>query len=149
MFLFYNNKNLEDYIAMAEKNIKLEEEELIKELDKEEIEKFPSCHGIKQFNLEKKSNKDLSIKKDLKSRKLLSNSEKYEYQLSDYLKEVLVGKLLGDAHMRKFNISENSKSNARVIFLQSVEQSELIYKLYELFKEFKVSPPKINSSLIK
>jgi LAGLIDADG DNA endonuclease family len=51
--------------------------------------------------------------------------------------------------MRKFNISENSKSNARLVFLQSVEQSELIYHLFELFKEYSISPPKINSSLIK
>nr|UEK25980.1 hypothetical protein [Mutinus fleischeri] len=79
----------------------------------------------------------------------LSNSEKNSDQLTVNLKQVLVGKLLGDAHMRKSNISESSKSNARIIFLQSVEQSELIYKLYELFKEFTVSPPKVNSSFIK
>lgn len=51
--------------------------------------------------------------------------------------------------MRKHNISENSKSNARIIFLQSLEQSELIFNLYELFKDFTISPPKVNSSLIK
>jgi hypothetical protein len=60
-----------------------------------------------------------------------------------------VGKLLGDAHMRKYNISKDSQSKARFIFLQSLEQTELTNNLYELFKDFTVIPPKINSSLIK
>jgi len=85
---------------------------------------------IKQNFLEENSN--TSSLKDLKSKLRLSNSEKNSYELSEFLRQVLVGKLLGDAHMRKYNISENSKSpgNARIIFLQSLEQSELIYHLY-------------------
>jgi len=51
--------------------------------------------------------------------------------------------------MRKFNISLESRSNARAIFLQSLAQSALIYDLYNHFKEFTASPPKIQSSLIK
>lgn len=118
------------------------EEELITDLNADE-----TISRRSNLNLENDSNN--SILKHLKARNLLSNSDKNNYQLSSFLIEVLVGKLLGDAHMRKFNISDNSKSNARVIFLQSLEQSELIHKLYELFKDFTVSPPKINSSLIK
>ena len=102
-----------------------------------------------KLNLELVEKTNSSSLKDLKSKVRLSNSEKNSYQLSEFLKQVLVGKLLGDAHMRKYNTSENSKSNARIIFLQSLEQSELIYNLYDLFKDFTVSPPKVNSSLIK
>jgi hypothetical protein len=102
-----------------------------------------------KINLGLNEDTNFSSLKDLKSKVRLSNSEKNSYQLSEFLKQVLVGKLLGDAHMRKYNTSENSKSNARIIFLQSLEQSELIYNLYELFKDFTVSPPKVNSSLIK
>jgi len=51
--------------------------------------------------------------------------------------------------MRKFNISINSKSNARIRFLQSLNQADLIYHFYELFKEFSYTEPKINSFLIK
>ena len=51
--------------------------------------------------------------------------------------------------MRKYNISKDSQSKARFIFLQSLEQTELTNNLYELFKDFTVIPPKINSSLIK
>ena len=56
---------------------------------------------------------------------------------------------MGDAHMRKFNILITSKSNARLRFLQSVAQSDFIYYLYELFKDFFDSTPKESSSLIK
>jgi hypothetical protein len=92
-----------------------------------------------KLNLELVEKTNSSSLKDLKSKVRLSNSEKNSYQLSEFLKQVLVGKLLGDAHMRKYNTSENSKSNARIIFLQSLEQSELIYNLYDLFKDFTVS----------
>jgi len=51
--------------------------------------------------------------------------------------------------MIKFNITINSKSNARIRFLQSLDKADLIYHLYELFKEFSYTEPKINSSLIK
>lgn len=80
---------------------------------------------------------------------LLTHLEKSQFQLSDNLQEILVGNLLGDAHMIKFNISINSRSNARIRFLQSLEQADFIYHLYELFKEFSYTEPKANSSLIK
>lgn len=51
--------------------------------------------------------------------------------------------------MRKSNITINSKANARVRFLQSVDQSDFIYHLYELFKDYCGTAPKENTSLIK
>ena len=69
--------------------------------------------------------------------------------MEGFLKEVLIGNILGDAHMRKFNISEGAKGNVRVRFLQSKGQSDFIFHLYDLFKDYCASPPKENSSLIK
>ena len=64
---------------------------------------------IKQnFGLKERRNSNTSSLKDLKSKLRLSNSEKNSYELSEFLRQVLVGKFLGEAHMRKYNISENS-----------------------------------------
>lgn len=81
--------------------------------------------------------------------KRLTNEEKDKYKLEGYLRVILIGNILGDAHMKKSNISINSKANASVRFLQSVAQAEFIYHLYDLFKDFCASPPKKSSSLIK
>ena len=94
-------------------------------------------------------NTNIPDSKFIRPKARLSESDKIHYQLSTNLKEILVGKLLGDAHMRRFNISEDSKSNARVIFLQSLEQSEFIYHLFGIFKDYSISSPKVHSSLIK
>jgi len=54
--------------------------------------------------------------------------------------------------MRKFNILINSRSNARVRFLQSEAQSELIYHLYDIFKDYCGTSPTLRKksfSLIK
>ncbi len=72
----------------------------------------------------------------------MTNKEKSEYKLNSFLKEVLMGNILGDAYMRKSNILKNSRANARVRFLQSTDQSEFVYYLYDLFKDFCVSPLK-------
>lgn len=81
--------------------------------------------------------------------KRLTNIEKSKFKIEGFLKEVLIGNILGDAHMRKFNINEGAKGSARVRFLQSLAQSDFIYHLYELFKDYCASPPKEGSSLIK
>jgi hypothetical protein len=81
--------------------------------------------------------------------KRLTNEEKSKFKIEGFLKEVLIGNILGDAHMRKFNISEGAKGNARVRFLQSKSQSDFIYHLYDLFKDYCASPPKENFSVIK
>jgi hypothetical protein len=98
--------------------------------------------------IDKKVNGNNNSKKKVRT-PLLTHLEKSQFQLSDHLQEILVGNLLGDAHMRKFNININSRSNARIRFLQSLEQADFIYHLYELFKEFTYTEPKTNSSLIK
>lgn len=69
--------------------------------------------------------------------------------MEGFLREVLIGNILGDVHMRKFNINIGGKGNARVIFSQSLEQSSLIYNLYDYFKDYCASPPKEHSSWIK
>lgn len=77
----------------------------------------------------------------------LTNVEKLSFKLTPFLLEVLYGTMLGDGHMRKF--SGTSRSNARVIFSQSLAQSDLINHYYDLFKSYSNTAPKINSSLIK
>ena len=64
--------------------------------------------------------------------------------MEGFLKEVLIGNILGDAHMRKFNISEGAKGNVRVRFLQSKGQSDFIFHLYDLFKDYCKNEPKIS-----
>ncbi len=51
--------------------------------------------------------------------------------------------------MRKFNLSAESKSNARLVITQSEKQSDLVYHIYDLFKDFCGSAPVKKSSLIK
>lgn len=79
----------------------------------------------------------------------LTNAEKELFKLDGFLTQVLIGCLLGDAHMRMFNIQIGARGNARFRFLQSLAQSDFIFHLYELFKDFCASPPKVGSSLIK
>lgn len=79
----------------------------------------------------------------------MTNEQKSAFKLEGELREVLIGCILEDAHMRKFSKDINSKSNARVRFLQSIAQSDFIYHLYDLFKDYCASPPKESYSLIK
>lgn len=51
--------------------------------------------------------------------------------------------------MRKFNINLGGRGDAKVIFSQSLFQSDLIYHLYSLFKDYCDFPPKQRTSLIK
>lgn len=81
--------------------------------------------------------------------RLLTKEEKNSFSLNDNLIEILVGVILGDGHMRKYNLDPNSRSNARLIITQSEKQSDLVYHLYELFKEYASSAPTKKSSLIK
>jgi len=81
--------------------------------------------------------------------RLLTREEKNRFSLNDNLIEILVGVLLGDGHMRKYNLDPNSKSNARLVITQSEKQSDLVNHLYELFKDYASSPPIKKSSLIK
>lgn len=81
--------------------------------------------------------------------KRLTVEEKSKFTLTDNLKEILIGMILGDAHMRRFSTKIGGKGSARVIFLQSKAQSEFIYHLYAIFQSYCASPPKENFSKIK
>lgn len=67
----------------------------------------------------------------------MSRAERENIDLDDYLKQVLVGNILGDVYMRRF--SENS--NTRVIFRQGSTNASYLLHLYGLFQRFVASPP--------
>lgn len=73
----------------------------------------------------------------------MSKAERENYELDDYLRQVLVGNILGDVHMRRF--SENS--NVRVIFRQGSTNASYLLHLYELFQRFVASPPTVTNIL--
>jgi LAGLIDADG DNA endonuclease family len=88
--------------------------------------------------------------------KRLTNTEKKKFQLTPFLREVLIGMVLSDAHMRKSSHLPNSFCNARVRFLQNLNQADFIYHSplpfgqgLDLFKLYCSSSPKISSSIIK
>lgn len=86
--------------------------------------------------------------KILKSRaRILTNKEKEGFILDT--SDILIGVLLGDGHMRKFNTDPNSRSNARLVISQSKKQEDLVYNLYQLLVKFAASAPRDASSLIK
>jgi hypothetical protein len=57
--------------------------------------------------------------------------------------------VLSDARMRKSSNLPNSLCNARLRILQSLNQADFIYHLFDLFKLYCSSSPKIYSSIIK
>lgn len=65
--------------------------------------------------------------------------------MDDFLKQVLVGGLLGDVHMRRFS----PNANTRVVFRQGDINSEYLLHLYELFQKYVSSPPTITSIMNK
>ena len=67
---------------------------------------------------------------NLKSR--LTNLERSKYNLDEFLKQVLIGNILGDVYMRKYS----EKANARVIFRQGSVNTDYLMHLYDLFKDF-------------
>jgi hypothetical protein len=58
-------------------------------------------------------------------------------KITKHLKEILVGKLLGDAHL------ELNGKNYRFKFEHSIKQKEYVDWLYEKLKDFCKTPPKI------
>lgn len=73
--------------------------------------------------------------------KRLTQKEKASFILSDNLREILVGLLLGDLHGR-FRCGKTS-----FCFKQGIIHDEYIYHLYEIFKKYCPSVPKIAQSL--
>jgi hypothetical protein len=59
------------------------------------------------------------------------------------LKEILIGTLLGDAHLYK------TKDAAYVTFEQSILKQEYLLHLYNLFESYAKHPPKIYDRLDK
>ena len=59
-------------------------------------------------------------------------------KLSPLQQEVLVGTLLGDAHLR----ANRSKSKYQYVVLQSAYHKEYVFHLYEIFKNYTSTPPK-------
>ena len=65
--------------------------------------------------------------------------EKSLLKLNDMQREVLVGVLLGDAHLE----TQNSGRTYRVKFEYGAEHAEYANHLYELFKEWILTPPQL------
>ena len=63
--------------------------------------------------------------------------------LSEFQKEVLAGLLLGDGCIER---SKNSLG-ARLKVDQSLEQSEFVLWLYEIFKDFVRTPPRLKQKI--
>jgi hypothetical protein len=77
--------------------------------------------------------------------RLYRKSAKFNLQLSNDLKEIIIGLMLGDLFAEK----RNSNSNTRLQFKQSIKNKIYIDHLYNLFKDFCGSKPKIITSLDK
>lgn len=77
-----------------------------------------------------------------KFKKMSSRILKDNLKLSKYQKEVLIGLLLGDGCLEK---GKNSLA-PRLKVDQSIKQSEFVWWLYDLFKDFVKTPPKIKHS---
>lgn len=75
----------------------------------------------------------------------MSKLERSKLTLDDHLKQVLIGNLLGDAYMRRFS----NKSNTRIIFRQGSKNTEYLLHLYNVYKQFVLSPPAITSIVDK
>ena len=56
--------------------------------------------------------------------------------LPQYLKEILIGVLLGDAH-----ITKSEKNNAYIKFEQGIKNQEYLLFIYELFKDYAINIP--------
>ena len=73
--------------------------------------------------------------------KRLTNADRNNFILDSYLKQVLVGTILGDVYMRRFS----KKANVRIIFRQGSIHASYLILLYSLFQEFVLSPPSVST----
>jgi LAGLIDADG DNA endonuclease family protein len=64
--------------------------------------------------------------------------ERSQFTLTNYLKEALIGLLLGDLYARKRHL------NTHLVFKQGVIHKEYLDHLYELFQSFCMAEPKIS-----
>jgi len=75
--------------------------------------------------------------------KRLTKGQKEQFVLTQELKSILVGLCLGDLYCRKFKGSVNPS----LAFEQGILHEEYLLHLYELFKDFCPSSPKIRNRL--
>lgn len=80
----------------------------------------------------------LSIINSIDSPRFIRGPSKSDLQLSKELKEIIIGKMLGDLGSER----PNSNSNTRLQFKHSDRQTEYINHLYILFKDYCKAPPK-------
>ena len=73
--------------------------------------------------------------------KRISNSERSKFKLDFYLKQILIGNILGDVYMRRFS----EKANAIIIFRQGSINASYLLHLYNLYQEFVTTPPAVSS----
>ena len=64
--------------------------------------------------------------------KRLSKNERSEFKLDLFIKQVLIGNILGDVYMRRYS----NKANTRIVFRQGYNNSSYLLHLYDLFKTF-------------
>lgn len=65
-------------------------------------------------------------------------NRKLVLKLTDHQREILIGTLLGDAHLE----TQNQGRTYRVKFEQSLAHKDYVFHLYEAFKDWVNSPPK-------
>jgi hypothetical protein len=72
--------------------------------------------------------------------KRLTNLEKSQFTLSDELKEILVGLILGDLYLNK------QSSNVRLMFKQGIVHKHYLMHLYEIFSGYCSSGPNFTNA---
>ena len=77
--------------------------------------------------------------------KRISNAERSKFKLDSYLKQILIGNILGDVYMRRFS----EKANVRLIFRQGSTNASYLLHLYSIFQEFVKTPPSISTGTDK
>jgi hypothetical protein len=78
---------------------------------------------------------------DSKPSRFLTKAEREAFSLSADLKAILVGLTLGDLYINK----QRSGKNPCLMFKQGIVHEDYLLHLYELFKEFCLSGPKIQT----
>jgi len=73
----------------------------------------------------------------------LTKKEKQQFTLSDLLKQILVGLMLGDLNAQK----RTSNSNVRLRFEQGLVHEQYLMHLFELFKSYCLAAPKTANRL--
>jgi len=75
----------------------------------------------------------------------MNKNERSKFELDSYLKQVLIGNILGDVHMRRFS----DKSNVRIVFRQGSINASYLLHLYSLYQEFVLTPSSVKKSTKK